>query len=297
MKADIKKKLEIGLWTCNLIAFIIINLTVLRKIHWILMLITAVPLLITILCVIKNKYVDWNKKSPAIRPLLISLGVFIVSTIITLIPGVGDYIFVFFFISRFLSAVLSFVLFIRFVKVYNRAFREHQKEINLNKGQCLYKASTPVVWAFILILVWVVTVSFTDKMSTVNSPEKYDSVISDSDYEFFPDSLPDNADNKEFYQFPGFWLAGSKAYVRFETTVEYLEEYELQHESTVNKVTTTDNWIELHAESSKICKLITENYISNENCDVYVNSDGFCIQGYAINRSTNEIFIFYDGID
>lgn len=297
MNANTKKKIEIGLWACNLVVFIIINLVALRKFHWLSMIIMAIPVLVTIFSVVKNKYVDWEKKSPSILALLISLGVYIVSFIIFHIPGVADILVISFSIIAFFSAVLSIILFIRFMIVYNRAFHEHQKELALDTNQRLYNVSIPVFLIFIVLIVWVGTVSVADKLATVNSPGKYEMVINGSDYEFFPDSLPENAKNKEFHYFPGFWLARSKGYVKFEATEEYLDEYELIHGSAVTNVTSIDVWRERHVESSEICKRISDYYLDKENCDIYVMSEGFSIQGYAINRNTNEIFIFYDGFD
>lgn len=297
MKADIKKKVEIGLCAVNLIAFILVNLLELRTFHWVLTAFMAVPLFISIFCVVKNTYVDWEKKSPSILPLLISFCVYIVSSCIIRIPVLTDLIYVIFFIISFLSTITSIVFFIRFMIVYNAAYGKHRKEMELDKRQRLYNVSVPVLYAFVLLCVWMVTISFLDKIATVKSPEKYDKVVSDSNYEFFPDSLPENALNEELYQFPGFWLAKSKAYVKFETTKEFLDEYELMHGSDATKVTSIDAWLQFHGESSAICKRVNDDYLNRDNCDVYIKQEGYSIQGYAVNRDTNEIFIFYDGFD
>lgn len=216
MKEVTKKKIEIGLWIANLIAFIIINLCVLRTFHWVMALIMAAAPVVTIVLFVRHKY-------------------------------------------------------------YNVGFS--------------------VLIAFSLLLVWLFTVSFLDKTATVNSPDKYVSEIADSGYEFFPDSLPEDAVNREFYRFPGLWLAKSNAYVRFETTKEYLDEYEQQYKSEASKVTSVDLWTERHLESSRICNRINDDYLNTDNCDVYAKAEGFSIQGYAINRDNNEIFIFYEGFD
>lgn len=219
MKANVKMKIEIGLWGCNLIAFIIVNLVALRKFHWLSAIIMAVPLLIAIIDTVRKSYVN-RKRQPQL-----------------------------------------------------------------------------ILCVFIVLIVWAATVSVADKLATVTSPAKYEMIIGDSDYEFFPNSLPKDAKSKEFHYFPGFWLARSKGYVKFEATEEYLEEYELIHGADVTQVTSTDAWSERHVESSEICKRINERYLNADNCDVYIKAEGFSIQGYAINHNTNEIFIFYDGFD
>ena len=159
------------------------------------------------------------------------------------------------------------------------------------------KQKKELVLILVPFIVWTFTISVTDKVSTVHASEKYEIALENSNYEFFPDSIPEDAVNREFYHFPGFWLAKSKAYVKFEATKEYLDEYEQLHESAVEKVTSTDVWLERHIESDKICKRINDSYINMGNCDVYIKAEGFSIQGYAINRDINEVFIFYDGFD
>ena len=297
MKAGLKKTIEIGLLVCNLIAFIIINLVTLRRFHPVPTVFMAVPLVITVVFVARNRYVDWQKKSPSILPLLISLGIYVVCSIILNIPILNDCILVISSILKFISLVLSILFFIRFMISYNVAFSEHKKELQLGPKMRLYNASIPVLFAFIIILVWAVAICFLDKIATVNSPKKYEAVITDSNYEFFPDSLPDDARNEEFYQFPGFWLSRSKSYVKFETSEEYVEEYELLYDSEAKKVNSIDEWIQRHIETSMICKCINDNYLNEDNCDIYVKTEGHSIQGYAINRNTNELFIFYDGFD
>ncbi len=148
-----------------------------------------------------------------------------------------------------------------------------------------------------IFILCVVISSVKNKFASVDPSEKYEEVVSESDYEFFPDSLPKNAQNDEFYQSPGVWLARSKSYVKFETTEEYLAEYESLHGADVQKETSVDAWVERHIEDSKICEQISGDYLNRDNCDLYVKAEGFSIQGYAIDRDANEIFIFYDGFD
>ena len=150
---------------------------------------------------------------------------------------------------------------------------------------------------FILLIVGSFTISCADKSATETSSEKYEKEINGSNYEFFPDSLPEDAENTDFFYSPGFWLAKSKAYVNFETTEEYLDEYELKYGQDVEEVTSTDVWRERHIENDKICEYIKDNYLNNDSCNIYVKAEGFSIQGYAIDRDENEIFIFYDGFD
>ena len=297
MKAGTKKIIEFGLWVANLTAFIVINLFALRKFHWISVIIMAVPIVITALFLMKYDYVDWKKKSPSVWPLLISFGIYIVSKIVMNMQSAPDFIYVIFFIIEFLSAILSIIFFIRFLIVYGKAFRIHQSELGLNKEQRLYNLSMPVLWVMILFIVWSFTVSFVDRIVTVTSPAKYEIVTEDYNYEFFPDSLPKDASNLEFNYTPGIWLSKSKSYVKFEATEEYLEEYESTYGSDAEKVTTVDAWSDYHINSSKICKLISDNYLNKDNCDVYVAKKGFSLQGYAVNRDTNELFFFYDGAD
>lgn len=297
MKAGTKKIIEIGLLVANLAAFIVINLFALRKFHWISVIIMVVPILITVLFLVKYDYVDWKKKSPSVWPLLISFGIYIVSKIVMNMQSAPDFIYVIFFIIEFLSAILSILFFIRFLIVYGKAFRIHQSELGLAKKQRLYNLSMPVLWVMILFIVWSFTVSFADRIVTVTSPAKYEMVIENSNYEFFPDSLPKNAKNTEFNYSPGIWLSKSKVYAKFEATDEYLDEYESIYGLNVEKVTSGDAWTDYHINSSKICKIISDNYLNKDNCDVYVAKKGFSLQGYAVNRDTNELFFFYDGTD
>lgn len=297
MKAETKKIIEFGLWVANLTAFIVINLFALRKFHWISVIIMVVPIVITALFLMKFDYVDWKKKSPSVWPLLISFVLYLVSRIVLNIQSAPTFIYVIFFIVEFVSVILSIIFFIRFMIVYNKAFRIHQIELGLDKEQRLYNLSMPVLWVMILFIVWSFTVSFADRIVTVTSPAKYEIVTGDYNYEFFPDSLPEDASNVEFNYTPGIWLAKSKSYVKFEATEEYLDEYESIYGSDAEKVTTVDAWSDYHINSSKICKLISDNYLNKDNCDVYVAKKGFSLQGYAVNRDTNELFFFYDGAD
>ena len=149
-----------------------------------------------------------------------------------------------------------------------------------------------------LIMCFAVGIVFANINSSEKSSKKYESVISDADYDFFPNSLPKDAKNTEFHYIPGVWLARSKAYVKFEITKEYLNEYELLHGGDdVTKETSIDAWVQRHIESSEICKRIDADYLNDDNCDLYVKTEGFSIQGYVIKWDTNEIFIFYDGFD
>lgn len=297
MKAGTKKIIEFGLWVANLTAFIVINLFALRKFHWISVIIMAVPIVITALFLMKYDYVDWKKKSPSLWPLLISFVLYLLSKIVLNIQSAPAFVYVIFYIIAFVSAILSIIFFIRFMIVYNKAFRIHQIELGLNKEQRLYNLSMPVLWVMILFIVWSFTVSFADRIVTVTSPAKYEIVTGDCNYEFFPDSLPKDASNLEFNYTPGIWLAKSKSYAKFNATDEYLEEYESIHGSDAEKVTSVDAWSDYHINSSKICKLISDNYLNKDNCDVYVAKKGFSLQGYAVNRDTNELFFFYDGAD
>lgn len=297
MKTETKKIIEFGLWVANLTAFIVINLFALRKFHWISVIIMAVPIVITALFLMKYDYVDWKKKSPSVWPLLISFVLYLLSRIVLNIQSAPTFIYVIFFIVEFVSVILSIIFFIRFMIVYNKAFRIHQIELGLDKEQRLYNLSMPVLWVMILFIVWSFTVSFADRIVTVTSPAKYEIVTGDYNYEFFPDSLPEDASNVEFNYTPGIWLAKSKSYVKFEATEEYLDEYESIYGSDAEKVTTVDAWSDYHINSSKICKLISDNYLNKDNCDVYVAKKGFSLQGYAVNRDTNELFFFYDGAD
>ena len=297
MKAGTKKIIEFGLWVANLTAFIVINLFALRKFHWISMIIMAVPIVISVLFLMKYDYVDWKKKSPSLWPLLISFVLYLLSRIVLNIQSAPTFVYVIFFVIEFVSALLSIIFFVRFMIVYNKAFRIHQIELGLNKEQRLYNLSMPVLWVMILFIVWSFTVSFVDRIVTVTSPAKYEIVTEDYNYEFFPDSLPKDASNLEFNYTPGIWLSKSKSYVKFVATEEYLDEYESIYGSEAEKVTTVDAWSDYHIESSKICKLISDNYLNKDNCDVYVAKKGFSLQGYAVNRDTNELFFFYDGAD
>lgn len=297
MKAGTKKIIEFGLWVANLTAFIVINLFALRKFHWISVIIMAVPIVITALFLMKYDYVDWKKKSPSLWPLLISFVLYLLSRIVLNIQSAPTFVYVIFFVIEFVSALLSIIFFVRFMIVYNKAFRIHQIELGLNKEQRLYNLSMPVLWVMILFIVWSFTVSFVDRIVTVTSPAKYEIVTEDYNYEFFPDSLPKDASNLEFNYTPGIWLSKSKSYVKFVATEEYLDEYESIYGSEAEKVTTVDAWSDYHIESSKICKLISDNYLNKDNCDVYVAKKGFSLQGYAVNRDTNELFFFYDGAD
>lgn len=153
------------------------------------------------------------------------------------------------------------------------------------------------ILGFLLLIALGFTIVFLDKFEAMNPSKKYEKEFSGSNYEFFPNSLPDSAVNTEIFHFPGFWLARSKAYVKFEITEEYLDEYEWMYAQDAKEVTSIDVWSERHIENDKICESIKENFLNHDNCNIYVKAEGFSVQGYAINRDENEIFIFYDGFD
>ena len=297
MKAVTKKKVEIAIWLINLVAFIVVNLFFLRTFHYVSTVVMAVPLVITLLFNVIYNYVDWGKKSPSVLPLFITFLLYIVSSVVIRIPDTDETVGTVFAVIYFLSGVLSFIFFIIFMISYNKAFGMHRKELELDKKQRLYNLSIPVFFAFFMLIVWAFTISFADKLATEESSGDYESVIADSEYAFFPASLPDDAENEEFKYMPGLWLASSRAYVRFETTEDYLTEYESKYSEDVTEITSVDAWTDRHIESGVICTYINENYIDKDDCEVYIMTEGHSIQGYAIDRDTNELFIFYDGFD
>ncbi|MDD6327212.1 MAG: hypothetical protein Q4D54_10050 [Eubacteriales bacterium] len=296
MKLIINKKIEIVLLACNLFLFLIVNIMFMRVFHPVSVALMAILLLIEILVHAKKEYVKWEKKAPSVLPFLVICGICILCAVVSNFASIKDYVYVVVFLIENLCAMLAIIVFLRYIIIYKKAYRAHRKELELSKQQRLINSSISVLLFLGIVGVWIITVSCADRVAVVTSPKKYEKEISGTEYMYFPTSIPQDAKNERFYRRPGFWLTRDNTYVEFETSNQYLDEYESTYAANIKKVTIDNPWI-THSDSCRICTYLEEHYLNHEKCDVYVTVDAYSVQGYAINRATNELFIFYDGRD
>lgn len=296
MKLKYIKKIEIALFLFNLLLFFVVNIFFMRKFHPVFVALMAIPVLIGLLVNAKKEYVKWEKKAPSILPFLVIVGICILCAFISSIPLITGYIFAVVFLIEILCAVLAIIVFLRYIITYNMAYKKHRKELELTRQQKLMNSSVSAFCILGILLVWMVTISYADRVAVVTSPEKYEKEISGTPYHYFPSAIPDGVINVKFYHFPGFWLANAKAYVVFTSTGEYINEYEREFAENVIKVTDDNPWLK-HSDTCCICTYLEDHCLNQGKCDIYIAKENRCVQGYAINRETNEIFIFYDGCD
>ncbi|MDO5126498.1 MAG: hypothetical protein Q4D54_01970 [Eubacteriales bacterium] len=294
MKSIIKRNLILLL--CNFILFFIVNIKFLRVFHPVSVFIMAITLLIGVFANIKKEYVKWQKKAPSIVPSIVIFDLWVLCAIIEKFALLTEILFVVVFLIKIFCGILAIIAFLRYMIVYNKAYRVHRKELKLTKQQRLMNASMPVLLFLGIFLVWIITVSYADRVAVVTAPNKYEKEISGTRYLFFPTSIPKEAKNVKFYHRPGFWLASDNTYVEFETTKQFLDEFESSCIQKAAKVTDDNPWIE-DSDSCSICTYLEEHYLNQEKCDVYIYEDANSVEGYAINRATNRLFIFYDGRD
>lgn len=256
-------------------------------------------ILVNVVCMLRKKYVNWNRKAPAIRCFLVPVITYVFYCSFVRFLDLQDYAYIISQLFSMLMWILMIRGFIVYIVRYNKMYRSVKQELQLDKEHTLYNASIVVVNIIVLFLLWVITGGILDKVVTVNSVTKYNSELSfyseeDNQFGFFPENIPNDATNITFYSKRGMWIASSKVYVSFVVPEDYISGIEAKYTDEVTQLDCKEDNPSATQTKEGICTYTFRDYVGNSNCDIYLKiSDS--AYGYAINRSDNQICFFYDG--